>query len=273
MTSFSTSVFDSCKKSTLDPLATKYDLSPAYLQRKFKRVVGITPRQYTEASRLVKFKLELRRSQNIAIAIYLAGYNSSSSLYEQISSKLGMTPKIYQQHGKQTTITYTIVSCELGYLLVATTKKGICAVKLGDRPEELRQTLTDEFKQAIITEDNRHHRDWIEKILNLIVNKPDGNLPLDIRGTAFQYQVWQALQKIPYAETRTYKEIAQDINKPNATRAIGNACGANPVALIVPCHRVIRSNGNLGGYRWGIERKQKLLAIETKIKSLSPEEK
>ena len=252
-------------RPTLTQLATWFNLSPSYLQRTFKRIVGITPRQYAEVSRLARFKLQLKQEANITKAIYQAGYNSSSSLYEKISSKLGMTPKIYQQHGNKTKIIYTIISCNLGYLLVATTDKGICAIKLGDRPEELVKTLTEEFKQATIIRDDQTHKDWIEKILNFIAGKEsDPDLPLDIRGTVFQQQVWQALQNIPYGETRTYREIARDLGKPQATRAIGNACGANPIALIIPCHRVVRSDGSLGGYRWGIERKQKLIEGETK---------
>jgi AraC family transcriptional regulator of adaptative response/methylated-DNA-[protein]-cysteine methyltransferase len=229
----------------------------------FKSIVGITPRQYAEVSRLARFKQELKQEENITQAVYQAGYNSSSSLYENISSKLGMTPKTYQQQGQKTPIVYSVVTCSLRYLLVATTNKGICAIKLGDRPQELIKILTDEFQQATIIRDDQNHQDWIKKILNLITGKnPDPDLPLDIRGTAFQQQVWQAIRKIPYGETRTYNEIAQDLGKPTANRAIGNACGANPVALIIPCHRVVRNDGSLGGYRWGIERKQKLIEQE-----------
>jgi AraC family transcriptional regulator of adaptative response/methylated-DNA-[protein]-cysteine methyltransferase len=250
------------QRLTLSQLATQFNLSSAYLQRMFKSIVGITPRQYAEVSRLARFKRELQQ-ENIAQAIYQAGYNSSSSLYENISSKLGMTPKTYQQQGQKTQIVYSVVTCSLGYLLVATTNKGICAIKLGDRPKELIKILTEEFKQATIIRDDQSHQDWIKKILNLITGtESDPDLPLDIRGTAFQQQVWQALRKIPYGATRTYSEIAQDLGKPKAVRAIANACGANPVALIIPCHRVVRNDGSLGGYRWGIERKQKLIEQE-----------
>lgn len=158
---------------------------------------------------------------------------------------------------------YSIVACDLGYLLVATTDKGICAVKFGDRKQNLIKTLTEEFNEATMIRNDSNLQDWIESILNLIAGKKaHHDLPLDIRGTSFQQQVWQELQKIPWGETRTYGEIANNIGKPKATRAIGNACGANPVALIIPCHRVIRSDGSLGGYRWGIECKQKLLDKE-----------
>ena len=165
----------------------------------------------------------------------------------------------------QPLITYTTASCDLGYLLVAVSEKGICAVEFGDRPEELVNTLTGEFKQAKITQDNISLKAWLESIIQLTKGATNRNLPLDLGGTAFQQQVWQALQSIPYGQTRTYQEIAHSINKPNATRAIGSACGANSIALIIPCHRVIRSDGGLGGYRWGIERKQKLLEIEKQV--------
>ena len=196
------------------------------------------------------------------LSIYQAGYNSSSSLYDNISFKLGMTPKTYQKHGLATEIVYSIVACDLGYLLVATTDRGICAVKIGDCLQNLIETLTQEFSQATIIRDDLARKDWIESIFKLIAGT-HRDLPLDIRGTSFQQQVWQELQKIPWGETRTYREIANNLGKPKATRAIGNACGANPVAIIIPCHRVVRSDGSLGGYRWGIEYKQKLLAKET----------
>ncbi|MEM7760566.1 MAG: methylated-DNA--[protein]-cysteine S-methyltransferase [Cyanobacteria bacterium P01_A01_bin.40] len=149
------------------------------------------------------------------------------------------------------------------YLLLGNTIKGICAVKLGDRAVDLVQTLNQEFGSAANIREDRQHPEWINQILNTIKGREkDLNIPLDIRSTPFQKQVWQTLQKIPYGETRTYKEVAQELGKPQATRAVGNACGANPVALLIPCHRVLRSDGSLGGYRWGIKRKQKLLAIE-----------
>ena len=174
-----------------------------------------------------------------------------------------MKPKIYQQQDKKTKIFYTIISCDLGYLLVANTDKGICKIKLGDRAEPLIKTLTEECNQATIIRDHKKHQNGIEKIKNFLAGKEfDLDLTLDICGTAFQKQVWQALQNIPYGETRTYQEIANDIGKPKATRAIGNACGANPIALIIPCHRVVCSDGSLGGYHWGIKRKQKLIDRE-----------
>ena len=177
-----------------------------------------------------------------------------------------MRPKTYQQAGKTMSIVYAIAPCPLGYLLVATTEKGICALKLGDETDKLEHILNQEFHQAHIIRDDDTHKEWIQAILDFIVgDETHLDLPLDARGTAFQKQVWQALQKIPYGETRTYTDVARDIAKPQAVRAVGNACGANAIALIVPCHRVLRSDGSLGGYHWGIERKQKLLGQESKF--------
>ncbi|MCC5616783.1 methylated-DNA--[protein]-cysteine S-methyltransferase [Nostoc sp. CHAB 5836] len=201
------------------------------------------------------------------MSIVIARFHRAVNIFKK------MTPKTYQQAGKIISIVYAIAPCSLGYLLVATTEKGICAVKLGDEADNLEHTLIKEFHQAHIMRDDHTHKDWIQSILDLITgDETHLNLPVDIRGTAFQKRVWQALQKIPYGQTRTYTDIARDIAKPQAVRAVGNACGANPTALIIPCHRVLQSDGNLGGYRWGIDRKQKLLMQEseqTAIKAIN----
>jgi AraC family transcriptional regulator of adaptative response/methylated-DNA-[protein]-cysteine methyltransferase len=250
---------------TLSELSSRFEISPSYLQREFKRVIGLSPFQYANALRSDRFKQRLQQGEEITRAVYDTGYGSSSRLYEKASKQLGMTPKTYRCSGKGMHIAYTIVPCSLGYLLVATTEKGICAVKLGDEIDQLERILLNEFNQADIVRDDYLHRDWVQTILSFIVgDAPHLDLPLDIRGTAFQKQVWQALQKIPYGETRTYADIAREIGKPHAVRAVGTACGANPAALIVPCHRVLRTDGTLGGYHWGIERKEKLLAQEVK---------
>ncbi len=250
---------------TLEDLAQKFDLSSYHLQRTFKRIVGVTPHQYIEALRLKQLKINLKSGTNVANSLYAAGYNSSSNLYEKAATQLGMTPKKYQQAGKGINITYTIELSTLGYLLLGMTEKGICSVKLGDNIGELEHLFYQEFHQANIQRDDSTYRDWVQVILNFIVgSEPHLDLPLDIRGTAFQIQVWQTLQKIPHGETRTYKEIASEIGTPNAVRAVGTACGANPVALIIPCHRVLRSDGSLGGYEWGLERKKQLLETERK---------
>ncbi|MBN3905186.1 MAG: bifunctional DNA-binding transcriptional regulator/O6-methylguanine-DNA methyltransferase Ada [Nostoc sp. NMS1] len=249
---------------TLSELCSQVEMSPSYLQKVFKQIIGVSPFQYADALRSQRLKQRLQSGEEIAHAVYDTGYGSSSQLYEKAPKQLGMTPKIYQQAGKTISIVYAIAPCPLGYLLVATTDKGICAVKLGDEADKLEHILNQEFHQAHIIRDDHIHKEWIQAILGLIAgDEAHLDLPLDIRGTAFQKQVWQVLQKIPYSETRTYTDIARDIAKPQAVRAVGNACGANPIAVIIPCHRVLRSDGSLGGYRWGIERKQKLLVQES----------
>ncbi|MEH2076391.1 MAG: bifunctional DNA-binding transcriptional regulator/O6-methylguanine-DNA methyltransferase Ada [Nostoc sp.] len=251
---------------TLLELCSHVGMSPSYLQKVFKQIIGVSPFQYGDALRSQRLKQHLQSGEEIADAVYETGYGSSSQLYEKAPKQLGMTPKIYQQAGKTIRIVYAIAPCSLGYLLVATTDKGICAVKLGDEADKLEQILNQEFHQAHIMRDDDIHKEWIQAILGLIAgDRTHLDLPLDVRGTAFQKQVWQALQKIPYSQTRTYTDIARDIAKPQAVRAVGNACGANPIALIVPCHRVLRSDGSLGGYHWGIERKQKLLIQESQL--------
>ncbi|PHM08844.1 bifunctional DNA-binding transcriptional regulator/O6-methylguanine-DNA methyltransferase Ada [Nostoc sp. 'Peltigera malacea cyanobiont' DB3992] len=251
---------------TLSELCSQVEMSPSYLQRIFKQIIGVSPFQYADALRSQRLKQRLQSGEEIADAVYDTGYGSSSQLYEKAPKQLGMTPKTYQQAGKTISIVYAIAPCSLGYLLVATTEKGICAVKLGDEADKLEDILNQEFHQAQIVRDDHTQKDWIQAILDFIAGDATHlDLPLDIRGTAFQKQVWQALQKIPYSETRTYADIARNLAKPQAVRAVGNACGANPIALIVPCHRVLRSDGSLGGYHWGIERKQKLLTQESKF--------
>lgn len=251
---------------TLSQLANKFNFSPYHLQRTFKRLVGVSPKQYAEACRRDRLKKQLKQGETVTQALYSAGYSSISSLYERTSEQLGMTPITYQNGGNAMQISYAIASCSLGYLLVASTQKGICAVKLGDRADSLETDLQQEFSSATLLQDNDYRQHWIEQILNFLSgNEPHIDLPLDICGTAFQQQVWQALQKIPYGETRTYQEIACAIGKPKAVRAVGSACGANPVALIVPCHRVLKSDGGLGGYAWGSDRKEKLLKQEAEL--------
>ncbi|MEH2325178.1 MAG: bifunctional DNA-binding transcriptional regulator/O6-methylguanine-DNA methyltransferase Ada [Nostoc sp.] len=249
---------------TLSELCSEVEMSPSYLQKVFKQIIGVSPFQYADALRSQRLKQRLQKGEEIAHAVYDTGYGSSSQLYEKAPKQLGMTPKTYQQAGKTISIVYAIAPCLLGYLLVATTEKGICAVKLGNEADKLEHILNQEFHQAHIIRDDHTHKEWIQAILDFIGgSEAHLDLPLDIRGTAFQKQVWQALQKIPYGETRTYTDIARNIGKPQAVRAVGNACGANPIALIVPCHRVLQSDGSLSGYRWGIERKQKLLTQES----------
>ena len=182
-----------------------------------------------------------------------------------------MTSKIYQLNSQRIKISYRIVSSSLGYILIANNDRGICSINLGDSPENLIFSLAEEFTQATITQEDSSYQDYQEQILSYIAGKKFNlEFPLALQGTLFQQQVWQSLQRIPYGETRTYGEIASDLGKPTASRPVGNACSANPIALIIPCHRVIRSDRSLGNYRWGIERKQKLIELETKQKNLRP---
>jgi AraC family transcriptional regulator of adaptative response/methylated-DNA-[protein]-cysteine methyltransferase len=248
---------------TLQTLSHCFNVSAWHLQRTFKEYVGISPLEYTEACRMDQLKHALRDGLPVTDAIYEAGFGSSSRVYEKAAPQLGMTPRRYQRNGAGIQIQFTVVPCSLGYLLVATTERGVCAIKLGDDPGELERLLFGEFSAAGIIRDDQTHKDWVQTILNFVAGKePHLDLPLDVRATAFQKQVWQALQRIPYGQTRTYTDIAREIGQPNAVRAVANACGANPTALIVPCHRVVRSDGSMGGYHWGIERKRHLLLQE-----------
>lgn len=248
---------------TLATLSEAVSMSPYHLQRVFKRIMGITPRQYTEACRLSCLKAQLKEGQAVTTAIYETGYGSSSRLYEKASSQLGMTPATYRRGGKGMHISYTIVDCPLGRLLVATTERGLCAVSLSDSDAELITTLVSEYPAAECYRDDVALCASINNLINHLKGEQiQLNLPLDLQATAFQKRVWEELQAIPYGSTRSYSEIAQAIDQPKAVRAVARACATNPVSLVIPCHRVIREDGSLGGYRWGIERKQALLAGE-----------
>ena len=248
---------------TLDELSQQFHMSPYHLQRTFKRIIGVTPRQYAAAQRADRLKAHLKERKTVTEAIYEAGYQSSSSAYGQSSGQLGMTPAAYQRGGQGTAVTYTITSCPLGYLLVAATPKGICAVRLGDSEAELTTTLAGEFSSATIQRSDETLLPWVSTLQDYLHGgHPQMDLPLDIRATAFQHRVWTALQQIPYGITRSYSQVAEAIGQPTAARAVARACAANPVAIVIPCHRVIRGTGHLGGYRWGLERKQALLTSE-----------
>lgn len=248
---------------TLEDLATRLAVSPFQLQRIFKKISGITPRQYAAAIRLKRFKERVRGGRDVTDSIYFAGYGSSRGLYERSNDALGMTPATYGRGGKGMVITYSMAGCRLGHLLVARTERGICSVSLGDDTQSLEETLKTEFSQADLHRDDQAAEDWTREIIEYLNGTPASlDLPVDIQATAFQTRVWSVLREIPYGETRSYGEIADILGQPSATRAVARACATNPVALINPCHRVVRSNGDLGGYRWGIDRKRKLLAIE-----------
>lgn len=248
---------------TLEELGRQFGVSPYHLQRTFKRIVGVTPKQYASAQRTDRLKRHLKEKTTVTEAIYEAGYPSSSSAYGAAAAHLGMTPAAYRSGGPATTVTYSIVPCPLGYLLVAATANGLCAVRLGDSAEELAAALASEFPAASVQPDGGHLEPWLASLQDYLAGaQPHLDLPLDVRATAFQRRVWQALQAIPYGSTRSYSEVAQAIGQPAAARAVARACATNPVALVVPCHRVVREDGGLGGYRWGLERKEALLAQE-----------
>jgi len=249
--------------TTLDTLSRQLGLSSFHLQRTFKSIMGITPRQYAESCRTNRFKSSIRSGESVTAAMYDAGYSSSSRLYERAAAELGMTPATYSRAGRQTIISYTIAESTLGHLLVAATDKGICTVRLGDSAAALEADLHKEFAAAEIGTNNKELDNAVKQILDHLAGKqPRLDLPVDIQATAFQRQVWEALRAIPYGATRSYSEIAKEIGQPKAVRAVARACATNPVALVVPCHRVIREDRSLGGYRWGLERKKKLLERE-----------
>ncbi|NWG15491.1 MAG: bifunctional DNA-binding transcriptional regulator/O6-methylguanine-DNA methyltransferase Ada [Chloroflexi bacterium] len=238
-------------------------LSPQHLQRVFKRALGISPRQYADARRLERLKARLKEGRAVTDALYEVGYSSSSRLYERAPGQLGMTPAVYRRGGQDMDIRYTVEECPLGWLLVAATERGVCAVSLGDTPAYLEGELRADYPAAAITRDEGELGAWVKPLLrHLDGQQPHLELPLDVRATAFQRRVWQALQAIPAGETRTYSQIAASIGSPKAARAVGSACAHNPVSLLIPCHRAVREDGSLGGYRWGLARKAALLERE-----------
>lgn len=254
---------------SLEELSAELKLSPHHLQRTFKTITGITPRQYAAAHRLKQFKSKVKEGEDLTGAMYDAGYGSSSRLYEKAAERMGMTPAIYRRKGKGMNINYTIVECHLGRLLVAGTERGICSVQFGAEDEALKAALLTEYPAANVNLDESGLGDWVADLLrHLNGDEPDLALPLDVQATAFQTRVWEELRQIPYGATRSYMQVAEAIGKPSATRAVARACATNPVALVTPCHRVLRQGGDLGGYRWGVERKKRLLEMEHKGASL-----
>jgi AraC family transcriptional regulator of adaptative response/methylated-DNA-[protein]-cysteine methyltransferase len=244
------------------PLADTHKLA-----RAFKRVLGITPRQYADARRVARFKQELRRRKQVSPALYEAGYGSSSRAYEHTHAQLGMTPATYARRGAGVDIVFVTVATALGRLLVAATERGVCRVMLGDQVTTLEADLRREFDAARVrAEQGGRLAGYVEAILSYLEGRePHLDLPLDIRATAFQRRVWQELQQIPFGETRTYTQVARAIGAPRAARAVARACATNPAALVIPCHRVVREDGAMGGYRWGVERKEWLLERETAV--------
>jgi AraC family transcriptional regulator of adaptative response/methylated-DNA-[protein]-cysteine methyltransferase len=247
----------------LGALARAVGSSPHHLQRLFKRTLGVSPRDYADAFRVGALKSQLRAGLRVADATYEAGYGSGSRVYERSSSTLGMTPGAYAAGGKGTSVQYVISDSPLGQLLVAATERGICAIKLGDRARPLEDELRREYPHAAIAPGDDRLREWVAAIVGSVnAGAPDPRLPTDVRATAFQRRVWQELQQIPRGATRSYKDVAARIGRPSAARAVARACASNPVALIVPCHRVVQQDGGLGGYHWGVARKRALLKAE-----------
>ena len=244
-------------------LARVADVSAAHLQRTFTSVVGLSPRQYQEQRRLRALKHALRDGQTVSSATYEAGFASGRRVYETADESLGMTPGAYRRGGAGVTIHYTAVATSLGLLLVAVTERGICSASLGDDEAALVGTLAREYPRATLARATDANDRLVDAVVAHVEGRVDpGALPLDLRATAFQWQVWRALQRIPEGATRSYHAIATELGRPTAARAVARACASNRVAVLIPCHRVVRGDGGLGGYRWGIARKAALLARE-----------
>lgn len=248
---------------TLEELARAVGISPTHFQKIFKRATGVSPRQYAETRRVAKVKALLRAGEPVSAALYGAGYGSSRGLYENAHATLGMTPATYRKGGAGAEIGYAFGRSRLGEVLVAATPQGVCFVALGDSRGRLVAELKADLPAATLREDAGRLGRWLDEVLRRIDGaEPAAALPLDIRCTAFQRRVWQALTEIPLGQTRTYSELAAALGAPRAQRAVGRACATNPVSILVPCHRAVREDGGLGGYRWGLKKKQALLAAE-----------
>ena len=253
---------------TLTAISRHVEISPFHFQRLFKRVLGISPRQYQQTRRAGKFRQALLGEGRVTDAIYEAGYSSSSRAYEGIPAQLGMTPSAFRRKGAGVAIRYTLLTTELGKLLIATTPRGVCSVRFGESDAALLRELKNDFAAAAIHRDDEGLRSLAAQVAQLLNGTAAApNIALDIQGTAFQQLVWQALRRIPAGETRSYAEVASLIGRPKAVRAVANACASNPVAVVVPCHRVVQKNGNMAGYRWGIKRKTALLETEQSARS------
>jgi AraC family transcriptional regulator of adaptative response/methylated-DNA-[protein]-cysteine methyltransferase len=248
---------------TLGQLAEEFRQSPFHLQRTFKSVLGITPKEYANSCRMREFRENLKAGHSVTRAMYDAGYSSTSRLYSRTASELGMEPAKYRRGAIAAPIAYACVDSPLGRMLIAATEKGICSIQFADCDEELEQGLKHEFPFAARRRDDHGLADLAKKVIGQISGAvPPASLPLDIRATAFQRRVWSHLQTIAFGEKRSYAEVAKAIHRPAAVRAVARACATNPIAIAIPCHRVVRANGDLGGYRWGVERKRKLLEME-----------
>ncbi len=249
----------------LESLAAQAGASTHAVLRAFRKTMGITPRQYADAVRLRRLKGHLKKGSDVTTAMYEAGYSSPSRLYESASSALGMTPGTYLKGGKGMQIAYTIAPSPMGRVLVAATTRGISAVYLGDKDAPLERALHEEYPRAEIRRDSASLENFVGEIVHHLKGAQQQlDLPLDVQATAFQRRVWEELKRIPYGATRSYSQVARAIGRPKATRAVAQACATNPVSIVVPCHRVVREDGQLAGYRWGLSKKTALLAQERK---------
>lgn len=250
---------------TLDQLAAPTGLSPFHFHRVFKAVAGVTPKQYAAAHRNRRVRKELERGASVTSAIFDAGYNTSSRFYETAEQVLGMKPSSYRAGGTDSEIRFAIGECSLGSILVAQSERGVCAILLGDDPDALARDLQDRFPNAALVGGDRNYEQLVAQVVGFVEAPARGlDLPLDVRGTAFQQRVWRALRDIPAGSTASYSEIARRIGSPHAVRAVAGACAANMLAVAIPCHRVVRNDGELSGYRWGVPRKRALLEREAR---------
>ena len=247
---------------TLERLGQIAQMSPYHLQRTFKRVIGVSPKTYASAQRLDRMKAGLRGGNTVSRATYDAGYESGSRAYAHAKAGLGMTPGAYRNGGRGLRIEYALVPTAVGCLLVAATERGVCAAMLGDDAAQLEGALRQEFPAARLERNDAGLQRYTAAVASRVMGREEGSVRLHVQGTPFQWQVWEALRRIPAGETRTYQQIARELGRPNAARAVARACASNRVALVIPCHRVVRESGELGGYRWGIERKKHVLEQE-----------
>lgn len=247
----------------LEFLAKSVSMSPYHFHRIFKSITGVTPKAYSKAHRVGRVRDELPKTRSVTEAIYNAGYNSNGRFYAEASKTLGMTPSKFRAGGKGEKIQFAIGETTLGSILVAASITGVCAILMGDDPDALAQDLQDRFPDALLRSGDSSFNGWVAKVVGFVETPRMGlDLPLDIRGTAFQQRVWQALCEIPIGSTASYGEVARKIGAPKAARAIAGACAANAIAVVIPCHRVVRNDGSISGYRWGVERKRQLLKKE-----------
>jgi AraC family transcriptional regulator of adaptative response/methylated-DNA-[protein]-cysteine methyltransferase len=249
---------------SLKELAAAAGLSVFHFQRLFKKIVGVTPKQYTLQNRSNRLRERLTKGSTVTEAMYDAGFGSSSRFYEKATSTLGMKPSLYKKGAQDVAIRFAVVSCFLGWVLVAATEQGICSIDFGDTAQALKENLRRRFPRAMLLDPDPPFTAMVKKVLAFLENPHRGrfDLPLDVQGTAFQRRVWQALQQIPAGDTVSYTDLASRVGKPKAARAVAGACASNTLAVAVPCHRVVRGDGHLGGYRWGLERKRILLGQE-----------